>query len=374
MEKIKLGIVTYEFFPSSKVGAFRMSKLSKYLKKLFNYDISVFTREINNATCDLEETGLSQIYIKHISSRNSVVFLYKIFFNIIKKNVSVIIISGGPFFLFTLVLPLKWVNKKIILDFRDPFYLNPYSIENTVEKVIKQSIRKHIEKIAIKYCNLALFVGQYNHELYKNHYKKYSKKFFVVPNGFDEEDAEILKKQNHFKFMELYKNKKELVILYPGKITSYREKAVELFVEDFIKVSQEKSIKFVHVGTKSRLLEDLFKKYRYNYINLGELSYYDTLCHIDKADICIIFASGNATEETTKIFDYIALKKNIIIYNSNDKSDLIWVLNQHNYPYYTSLMKALDGNTKEKMPNLCEKYSRKKQSTIVHNIIEKALS
>ena len=106
---------------------------------------------------------------------------------------------------------LKFIFKvDYIIDFRDPWYPNNYRIFKN--KIIK-NIVKYIESLVVSNALLVINVTSYANETYKALYPNHSDKFFVIENGFDEDEFQVA--SNHILDKSNY-------ICYSGKFSDFR--------------------------------------------------------------------------------------------------------------------------------------------------------
>jgi len=207
----------------------------------------------------------------------------------------VAIITGNPFLHFFIINKLKNKGIKVILDFRDPFSTNPRgTINNSLISKLKLSILKRIEYYFIKKSDAVITVNKYCAQLIEG-YEEFKNKFHIIDNGFDEKSFINLREKN---------TSNELKFVYAGSL--YKDRNPELFITVLEKYQDST---FYHIGPKSE-----FFKFKYSKLKeLGTMSYEKTIEFLNECDICLIFTSGFPFESTTKIFDYIALNKIILI-------------------------------------------------------------
>ena len=210
-----------------------------------------------------------------------------------------IVLTGGPFMQFALVPYLKERFKaKVILDFRDPFAVNPRFYSSAFKILIK----RYFERKFIKAADCVITVNAACLQLLSTYSVDNSGKFSIIGNGFDDKviDQLVLHKQNIAKG--------ELRFVYPGQIYGDCNPATFLRI-----LCQEQAgvTGFEYAGPNGQLLKE-FKMSTNIKIN-EPLSYHETLEMIDRANIGLIFTGGRPFESTTKIFDYIGLEKAILI-------------------------------------------------------------
>jgi glycosyltransferase involved in cell wall biosynthesis len=309
---MKVLFIAYYFEPFSGVGAKRVSYWAKNLKRIDNDIIKcdVITATPQSSEYDnidnvffVENTnqGLLSKLIKYDKGASWLYDLQKFVKTNIKQNgYDFVILTGGPFWHFFLINDLQKLGIKTILDFRDPFANNPRGIrKKTLAKIIKHFILKKVENYFLSNSNVAISVNQYCLELFEN-YKKYEYKLKIIDNGYDEQlFINILKQENNVRL-----SNNTINFAYAGKL--YRDRNPQVFFQCLEKYS---FFNFFYIGEKSEYI----KKDNQKIYSLGLMTYEKTIEKLSAMDVCMIFTSGHSFESTTKIFDYMALKKFIFI-------------------------------------------------------------
>lgn len=309
---MKVLFIAYYFEPFPGVGAKRISYWAKYLKKIDN---NISKCDVITAIPQTEKfdnidnvfyvkntnQGLLKKVIKFDKGASWLYDLEKFVKNNIKKNdYDFVILTGDPFLHFFIINDLQKKGIKTILDFRDPFANNPRGvIKDSLIKKIKHFILKQLENYFLSKTDFIITVNQYCVELFEN-YTKYIDKIKIIDNGYDEKlllDCKIEKDNTSF-------TKNIINFTYAGKL--YADRNPELFFKCLEKFN---SIKFYHLGEKSEYIKENSNQI----CSLGFMTYQKTLETMAKFDVCIIFTSGHSFESTTKIFDYIALNKIILV-------------------------------------------------------------
>ncbi|MBT9164249.1 MAG: hypothetical protein DDT23_00240 [candidate division WS2 bacterium] len=318
-------IVAYHFPPDGVVGAQRVAKFSKYLKK-FKWKVKVVTVKENYYSYKNPELldSLSGVEIVRterlppfIPGVNEEGFYWgPLLWFVLKKEIrkqkpDIVYFTGGPFYHWI----LAWLLKRIyhlpyILDFRDPWSLNPYRKKQvTTFSWLARWLEKKLEPLIINEADLVVNVTEEATLMYQEKYHHLSeKKFVTLPNGVDREDlAEIGEGINFTPFD----------IVHTGKFGSFRNprsffEAYRLFIDRFSLTPTD--TRFVWVGIPEEsiltLLKDLNLK-QYCQI-VGFKPYKESLKYIQGSKICLLIAGEHPYEPTTKIFDYIFLDKYII--------------------------------------------------------------
>lgn len=203
----------------------------------------------------------------------------------------VVIITGGPFMQFGLS---TWLKKKygakIILDYRDPFAINPGFHNNWFKVLIKSFFERKFNQDA----DALITVNRHCANLL-NCFN--SKKNAIVQNGYDET---IKLKINPIR------NKQKRTFIYPGKFyfsTSEMQSAFE-----------NTGAKLTYIGPDQGKL----KLPSQNIQSKGFVSYEKAMITIAENDVGIIQTYGFKYVSTTKIFDFIRCCR-IILIISDDK-------------------------------------------------------
>lgn len=329
---MRILFIAYYFEPFSGVGAKRISYWAKNLKRV-DSNISkcdVITAIPQNDKFDtidnlfyVENTnqGLLRKFIKFDRGASWLYDLRKFVKNNIRQNeYDFVVLTGDPFLHFSIITDFKKLGIKTIIDFRDPFANNPRGIlKNTLVKKTKHFILKKIENYFLSNADCILTVNQYCVELFEN-YKKYLHKIKVIDNGYDEQLFQNIEKK------EYIKNSDDSVIkfTYAGKL--YADRNPQIFFKCLEKFD---NIEFYHIGEQSEYIQDQSNQIR----SLGFMSYEQALETIKGFNVCMLFTSGYSFESTTKIFDYIALNKIILIITDGEiKTGQIHSITK-DYPY-----------------------------------------
>ncbi|MGJ8562578.1 MAG: hypothetical protein ACSHXY_03400 [Alphaproteobacteria bacterium] len=210
-----------------------------------------------------------------------------------KAHYDCIVISGNPFCYFDLGEYFKEkFGAKVILDFRDPFAHNPRFVYSDKHKALAVELESqylasadHILSVN-KYCLDSIGIGD-------------EKQGLVVANGYDESVSDTVKP------IPLRTQDDRINFVYTGSF--YADRKPDLFLAEL----KKKTHNLIHIG-RTAATDSHLDQYpaleRYGLMTYEEVIGY---CHNMQAGI--IFTSGAAFEQTTKIFDYIACDIDIII-------------------------------------------------------------
>lgn len=268
-----------------------------------------------------------------------------------------VIITGGPFMHFGLT---PWLKKKygckVILDYRDPFAINP-GFKNSWFKVkAKQFVEKRFNAAA----DGLITVNEYCGKIISLFGQKPS---VIVQNGYNEkvkcEPAEV-------------NLSTDLSFSYAGKFYFDPAPIQEAF--DQCKVDLH------YIGPDEDQL-DVKSKYIHS---KGFVDYATALEVIGKSDVGIIQTFGHEFQSTTKIFDYVRCERAILIVSGDKLHEGSIHDELKNYPNVfwakndsVSIAKAIEEiqqSAYTKPPKgFADKYSRKHQLTNVVELVEKLL-
>lgn len=329
---MKVLFIAYYFEPFSGVGAKRISYWANHLKRVDSTIakcdvITAIPQNEKFGTIDnvfyVENTnqGLLRKFIRFDKGASWLYDLRKFVKNNVHQNdYDFVVLTGDPFLHFFIINDFKKLKIKTIIDFRDPFANNPRGIvKDTLVKKVKHFILRTIENYFLSRADYIIAVNQYCVKLFEN-YKKYVYKIKVIDNGYDEQLFQNIEKK------EYVKNSEDNIIkfTYAGKL--YADRNPQIF---FKCLKNFDDIEFYHIGEQSEYIkEDLKQIY-----SLGFMPYEQTLETMKRFDVCMLFTSGHSFESTTKIFDYIALNKIILVVTDGEiKTGQIHNITK-DYPY-----------------------------------------
>ncbi|MBJ7958950.1 glycosyltransferase [Bacillus cereus group sp. N28] len=333
----KILIVAYYFPPFGGVGAVRMTKLVKYFSK-FGWDVTVATvneKYYDQSQLDYDKENEIPSQVKIIRTKRYSQFtsfkeeglywtvdLYRNIKKLVKnERFDFIFYTGGPFFHWVVAPLIKRYSKiPYVLDFRDPWLLTPYN-NSKIRKVISGILEPYV----IKNADIIINVTKDATDMYKNHYKFIEEnKFITISNGYDPEDFIDIRN------MEL--NLPGRKIVYTGKFGGFRKPLNFLAALDKYNQKNEEKMFFIHVGQQEIEIQNYLENnptIRPYVIQTGFVPYKKALEYVKASDIALIISGGHPYEPTTKIYDYIALKKSIFCINDIDYGYLFETLNSY---------------------------------------------
>lgn len=217
----------------------------------------------------------------------------------------VVIMSGSPFMHFALSPYLKKkFGAKVILDFRDPFAENPRFDSSK----IKIAIKRYYEETFINAVDHVVTVNNTCLGLLSTYSKNTNAKFSIIPNGYDDQALDSLI------FEKAESVSGQLRFCYPGKF--YNDCKPNLLLSAICN-KDKGSFQFEYAGQDYMTLDEF--KTESNFKIHGPQPYSEVLQMVNRANIGLIFTGGKPFESTTKIYDYIALEKAIVIITEGEE-------------------------------------------------------
>lgn len=300
---MRILIITYYYSPYKGVGALRPTYWAKHINSQNQNIVCDLITAQTSADTNIEGPGRVIIvpdnrksFISRLVKFDAGVNWYHSLVEFVKnleQGYDVVIITGGPFMHFPIAkLFKKKFGSKIILDFRDPFANSP----NMKMPFYKRWVKKFLERSYIKDADRIITVNSVCSGLLE----KGEKTVDIIDNGFDETVAEKIEKKDV--------SSKVHKLIYPGKF--YNGAPPDILLELLISDRFNGMFSFHYMGQDFERVKQIQAK---NISFSGLVPYEEVLENISMAHTGIIFTGGHPFESTTKIFDYISLKKNILI-------------------------------------------------------------
>ena len=229
----------------------------------------------------------------------------------------VVIISGNPFayFDFATFARARW-SANIVLDYRDPFALNP--VMNYADNA--RATATYIEAgynfqadliVAVNNDCVARIVGHEEHRT------------AVVANGYDERIAATT--------VPAAFDRQRINLIHAGALNHYRS------LNELLVVLEGERHCLHHVGNAPKLAPGTVE--RDVLVLHGRRSYAETLALVAGADCGVVFLSDAGFESTTKVFDYLCFDLDVLVISpdptprgpladlSNTSGKMHWVRN-----------------------------------------------
>lgn len=256
--------------------------------------------------------------------------IYKAAYNYLLNNkVDVIIATGDPFVLFKYASQLsKTFNIPWVADYRDPWSQSEFKTKSIIQKSWESVFERKFNKTCIKIITVSDFLINKISEPDKN-------KFVIIKNGYNDIFIDSLK--------NIEQNKSIFSIAIAGSI--YKHHPVKTFLKVCNSwIQSDKSIKFnlnfFGINIQSDIQDFINKecKYLIDKINFFPKTGNNELIYeLSKQNAFLLFNAYATTG--TKIYEYLALKRKIILcfVDDNEALDLY-------KRYYTLKIKENDNN------------------------------
>ena len=414
----KILILAYDFPPYNSIGGQRPFAWFKYFKEL-GYEPIVVTRHWDepvknpidyikpskNQTSSIEDHPQGIIYRaayspnlrdrvllkygmnKHVFLRKMLSVFFMVFEFLIDRldnkrtiyllaqqamkdyQVDLIIATGEPFILFKYASELsKKYNIPWVADYRDGWSTNHN--RSTIEKKYYSIIEKHYLATASAVTTVSEEFSQQLQQLLKRNVE-------VILNGYFEEKFEEMPsavKQDKF------------IISFAGTLYPYQP--IEIFAKGFalffMKYHQNIVLRFIGVNfypDQVERIKQAFKGYEGNLEFTERLPHDETLKLLAESSVLLLPANSNHPQIYAKVFDYLALRKNILLCKS-DEGSLQKIISETNSGFIcnsaeevAAILEKVYMEWKGKGNVTCnsngiEKYSRKNQTRLLAEILQ----
>jgi len=225
------------------------------------------------------------------------------------NKVDVIIATGDPFILFKYASKLsKEFNTPWIADYRDPWSSDISKNRNFIVKGWNVYLERKIVKSAHVICTVSEFVQSNIASLVKG------KEFRIIPNGYDPEAIEKIK--------QIKQNTEVLNISFVGTIYPWHplQSFLSVISDFFSKNTDGKlNVNFYGVNNAEEIQELVSKHYPniLKHISVYPKMQNDLLLQkLAEDNIMLLF--NYYSYMGTKIFDYIGIKRTILLCYAND--------------------------------------------------------
>jgi len=225
------------------------------------------------------------------------------------NNIKFIYVSGPHFYTHILGYLLKIKHKiPLIIEYRDPWSLNPYSLADNnqfINKVIDYQLENRILKSAdyiITISNELKYFLKQNFQFIKN------KKIITIPNGIN-----ILKMNKH-----LNGNKSKIILIFTGSL--YGKRSILPFMLVLSQLKQENYFNDINFLLKiyGSYDKNLIKSIKY--LNIedivilgGQVSRFKALREISRSNLALhIGENFNYPTIAFKVWDYLSCRKFIL--------------------------------------------------------------
>lgn len=309
-------IVSPAYPPFSGVGSLRMNSLSKYLKNNGERPIILRNKPTYWGKENLKTEVPKEIEIIDVDVCSSIKKNTQRYYHAISEvlksgKIDIIIYSVGPYFTLEIAPKISKVfNVKYIIDFRDLWVFenlgNRGIVKNTTHYLL-MLMNRYSEKKAVMRANKIIVVTPGDKKIMQRHYRNQKDKIEIIFNGFEEQLI------NYDDTIET--NVKHTISTF-GKFGYYAPNFAELLFEAIISVkSFGIDVLIQHIGAEEKYINELIVRKKYPeeiYSCTGYVNYEAGVEMTKKADVNFIIYK-HPTGLGTKIFDYIACNKPIIL-------------------------------------------------------------
>lgn len=302
MKNSKWILISYDTLSTSLIGGLRLNRLKTYLIQEQN-EVKLVSRqnqEYDEVDLEVSSTRESKYrYIKKILNLvcipdSSIFWALRVYYRLIKEHTtegSIVLTSSPPHGIHLIGILLKYKYNKLftwIVDFRDPFILNPGYKRNPIKRMLDAEYEDRV----LRSADLVLFNTKFDKIKYLQRYPKIDKKSIIVRNGFSKEASG-----------QISNVKRKLLnrIVYSGG--SYHGRVPESLISLFEILNNSVHISCDYYGEYHELLEDA-KYIRYNgRINANAVP--ELLKSYQYGIIYLPPEYKNSGRITQKLYDYI---------------------------------------------------------------------
>ncbi|MGL4740590.1 MAG: glycosyltransferase family 4 protein [Sarcina sp.] len=335
MKKIKILIISEVFYPEIGSGAYRVTNLFKYLKKL-GYEVDILTSVPNYPDRKLYEQkkfwnkhfekvliGTSNLYrVKQSKIKISSNFFKRLYIYIlfllrsikkilfIKNEYDLVFVTVPSIFIGFLGIIAKYKFKaKMILDIRD---LWPECLKGIgVFKNIKGALRigYFLEKFLLKYPDSIII----NSDAFRTYLKDLNlmQQIYYIPNGLTKYDL-----RNNKELLETEVEDKKLTIIYTGLIGLAQNIRSIVKSANLLKYNKNIEFKIIGTGVQVEKVQELIDYYKLSNIKiLLPMTKEKVLAEVARSSITILNLRGDSGFDLVmpgKLVDYMSMGKPII--------------------------------------------------------------
>jgi glycosyltransferase involved in cell wall biosynthesis len=225
---------------------------------------------------------------------------------LIKEKPQVILSSGPSHSAHILGLFLKKMSrKKWVIEFRDPWTMNPFNIPKPFTFLSKMD--NYMEKIVLLNADrINVTSVEYKTQFLRKYKFINEEKIVQIPNGFDPED---------FKMTNICQNKK-FTIIHSGNFYQHRSSAI--FIEAILYLFENRIlepsniiVKFIGVLDdygKSLILDSIYSE---SFEITGPVSHSRSIDEICKANLLLLIPGPGSGTMPGKFYEYLAASRPI---------------------------------------------------------------
>jgi len=320
----KVLMIAQYFPPAGSIGTVRVTKFVKYLQE-FGWKPIVLTMRPdcypNNVWMDqglvkdipenvaVYRTGILRTRVINDKGIRWIPYLLPAMAKVIKKeNPQLIYLTAGPFFPLIAGPFIKFFLKRpYVVDLRDPWKLARRALPlHGLKARLGKLLTDACEPFVLKYAAKIICVNEYMCEEYRKAYPELSDKFVAIPNGYDLDDINTVVPQRFTKF----------TVVYTGKFRTAEAFRDPTAFFQALKICRQRDydIQFIHVGAIEQEVINIVKQIGVSDLVrfIGSRPYSEALAYAKGANVLLLIGGGQRTEQTGKVFDYIACGRPIL--------------------------------------------------------------
>lgn len=200
-------------------------------------------------------------------------------------------------------------NRKLALNFSDPWVLNAYYPYD--RRSLRARIDAFLEKVVIRKADSIVFATHAMQLVYEEEYPNEKGKFSTILNGYDpDEFKEISHSTNNGKF----------ILTYCGSLQYFRSpeplfNALEQLLDQHPDCLENLLVRFVgKIDPENLHYFESFKHKKILHIT-GQVSYRESIKYILESDTCLIIGGSKLLEWELpgKVFEFMAARKPIFV-------------------------------------------------------------
>jgi glycosyltransferase involved in cell wall biosynthesis len=222
-----------------------------------------------------------------------------------RRSFDVIYATGDPFSVYFIAMTISGLTAvPFVIDMRDPWTVEPFRAES--RSPLRLGVERLQEYMVLSACRACVFAFRHT-ELYNDRFPELVHKFHYLPNGYDAADFEDVVPLTFNKFTIVHSG-----TFLPGYRTpdNFLQTLRELLNEQ-PDLSNRIQLLFVgRSGTENEVIE------RFSLSNVvkqvGYLPHRESIRYLKGADLLLLIGGKNLSEETGKVYEYIAAGKPIL--------------------------------------------------------------
>jgi hypothetical protein len=226
-----------------------------------------------------------------------------------EEGITTVLVNLPPYSVLKIAAAIKraFPRVKMILDFRDEWIENYFSMFDTAATSYKLNLAKRLERDAVELADYVTAVTTPQLKQIRDRYPEQpDSKFVYAPNGFDPELYSHMRRRKH--------EGDKMVVTYFG--TVYANEAYDpilnyLDVLDALPEEIRDNIETRFIGRITAEAMPFFENRRSPIKQYGFMSRFDALEYLGETDYTLIVA-GNPTTHGGKLFDYLATGRPIL--------------------------------------------------------------